>query len=258
VLVARRGSRAVTAFPERTELEQFAAGCGRPIRALLVGFVNPLKKLLGEARSVQLGELRLVVGELPGDPERGLAVGLSGFGASFGSLPARVAETLRPYGLRALAVVGSAGGLVRGARRFSWVAPELVAMVGTEAAPLSPPLPFDNLATGLPLTPMVRGGLHVSVFSPLVETCGLVGALRTAGAASVDCEAYHLVALGETWRPRPALLVLLNLTDFPRASLAEPAEGSISVENSPEQYARTTEALRLVVERLARETRPGA
>ncbi|MBI3038474.1 hypothetical protein HYY75_05400, partial [bacterium] len=69
------------AFPQQEEFKRFLKSLNEPVTCFFAGFTNQLKKILGDFRLVNLGDLSLIVGHLPGkDARKGkLVIGLSGF-----------------------------------------------------------------------------------------------------------------------------------------------------------------------------------
>lgn len=240
-------------FPDRAALARALDLGGRNPSVLFVGFTNPLKRMLGGARSQAVGDLAITRGRLP---DGRMALALSGFGASYGSLPARIATFLAERGLETVVFVGSAGGLAGPTRRFQWVVPNRVTRTGPDAGEL---IAFENCAAAVKLPGAVPDALHVTVPTPLVETQDWAWRAKAAGIASVDCELYPLVRAARACSPPLNLYALLNVTDFPR-SQGEKAmgRGGIDAENSPEQYEAVTKALRAILLDLARRVGPGA
>lgn len=233
--------------PDLDRLEAWLDARSAPVRVLVTGFTQPLKRLLTRPRTHDVGDLRLVVGELPGSGDGASVLGLSGFGASYGSLPARLARRLVPRGLKVLVYCGTAGGLAGPTARFQWVAPGTVALDGPgSGAPRG--LAFENRAAALGLEPILAGVPHVTVATPLVETRAWVRDQRARGVASVDCELFHLVAELAARPDPPRIYALLNITDFPAGGTAEdrPSDG-ITTENSPLQQRRVRAALQRIL-----------
>ncbi|MBI2943915.1 MAG: hypothetical protein HYY25_06915 [Candidatus Wallbacteria bacterium] len=233
-------------FPDQAALARMLDGDGRKPSVLFVGFTNPLKRLLGAARSQAVGDLAITRGSLP---DGRMAVALSGFGASYGSLPARIAAFLAERGLQIVVFVGSAGGLAGPTRRFQWVVPDRVTRVGPVAGG---PIAIENRAAALRIPGALREALHVTVWTPLVETQDWARRAKAAGIASVDCELYPLVRAARACSPPLTVYALLNVTDFPRSRGERTTDqGGIDAENSPEQREAVTKALRGIVLDLA-------
>jgi hypothetical protein len=176
---------------------------------------------------------------------------LSGFGASYGALPAQIARRLIPHGLKTIVYVGTCGGLKDTGERWSWTIPVRVFRCGprpeddSAVVPAAPNVRLKNLALGLNLRPAGIPALHGTVFSPLLETRARIQQLYDRGVNSVDCELYHLATLDK----KLGIYALMNITDFPLSEreTGRPKEGEITTENSDEQYKIVTRALEAIV-----------
>lgn len=223
---------------------------GGPVVLLAVNFVNPLRDMLVDPTPWRFGEMRLTVGRLPGPGRPRYVVGLSGFGACYGSLPARVAERLLPFGLRHVVLVGTAGGLPgEELRRDDWVVPGEVELVETTGARLGASIPMVNAFVECALPGTRTGVRHATIATPLAETRAVVDRLADRHLTSVDCELGHLARVAQTSRGRLTMWAALTVTDV----VGEAAADAIDSRNDEGQRQTVTEMLRAVVERVAAE-----
>ncbi|HEY9069294.1 MAG TPA: hypothetical protein VIV61_03500 [Candidatus Ozemobacteraceae bacterium] len=241
-------------LPGADGIDRFLNELGEPVRVFFVGFSTPLKRHLVDQRLVRLGDIELRVGHLTlSERERPLVIALSGFGANYGTLPARLLAHLTGRGLRAVVAVGTGGGLHRGVtRRFGWVAPSRIFLAGARAGDDSAEIVVDNAAARLKLPGIVSYARHATVPTVLAETQQRISELRARRTLSVDCEQYHLASILRRHAPAVILYSLVNITDFPMGDESERASAGpgITLENSPDQAKAVEDALTRIVDDL--------
>lgn len=238
-------------LPAAGELVEFIRDLGEPVEAFFIGFTTPLKRHLEDQRQVKIGDIEFRLGRLRiSDTRKPLVLALSGLGANYGTLPAKVAELLLGRGLKAIVAVGTGGGLHRGiTRRFGWVAPSRIFFAGSSAKTDSAEVVIDNGASRLKLPGMISYARHATVPSVLAETQSRVSELRERHTLSVDCEQYYIAKLIRQRAPAVRLYSLVNITDFPIGAESERqmAGDGINLENSPEQSAAVEAALEAIL-----------
>lgn len=243
-------------LPVAGELAGWLRNLGEPVEAFFVGFTTPLKWHLEEQRQEKIGDIEFRVGRLPlPDGRKPLVLALSGLGANYGTLPAKVIEHLIGRGLKAVVAVGTGGGLHRGiTRRFGWIAPSKIWFAGSTAERDRAEVVIDNAVARLNVPGMVSYARHATVPSVLAETQARVNELRARYTLSVDCEQYHIASLLRRRAPGVKIYSLVNITDFPIGAESERqmAGAGINLENSPEQMKAVETALGAILNDLRR------
>jgi len=243
-------------LPEAEELAAFIRGLGEPVPVFFIGFTTPLKQHLENQRQVKIGDIELRIGRLRiSETRKPLVMALSGLGASYGSLPAKMIELLSGHGLKAVVALGTGGGLHRGVtHRFGWIAPSKIFFAGNSAAGDSPEIVISNAAAGLSIAGMVPYARHATVPSVLAETQLRINELRRLHTLSVDCEQYYIAKQIRQRAPSILYYSLINITDFPMGDESErqTAGVGINLENSPEQMKRVEMVVKAVIDDLRR------
>ncbi|MBF0543784.1 MAG: hypothetical protein HQM08_05090 [Candidatus Riflebacteria bacterium] len=238
-------------FPDKTKFLDFISHQKEPISVFFAGFTTSLNRMLMDSQKIQIGDLSLVLGRLPSwSSKHGpMVLGLSGFGASYGSLPAKIAKILFDKGLKTLVFVGTGGGLKYSGERFEWSIPGNVCYAGNFIDRNSPPIEFSNRAKDLEIPSQYRSSIHATVRTPLCETCSWVDMMKESGIVSVDCELYYLVqTFLKFCKVGDSIYALINITDIPGTNSERfGKKGGINIENNPRQYEIVEKALRLIL-----------
>lgn len=218
------------------------------------GLVSPLGHLLGRKREERFGELRVWTADVPGAARKDSLLAISGFGASFGSFPARLLARMARRPPRRLVVVGTAGGLAGAGATGAWLFPGEVFHAGAVAGADGPRMRFSNQILKLPAARGARASLHATVDSILVETQPRVRSWIRSGVGSVDCELSHIIAQVRRSRLPTKLYVAMTVTDLP---LAGPRPGGRRdyISNPDDQYRQARKLHGEILADLARGTR---
>ena len=234
-------------FPGEDHWKRFLDDLKHPVYALFVNFTNPLKQILNDVKYNQFGQLKFLSGTIPGTKRYCLA--MSGFGACYGTLPAKIASQLLPRGLKAIVMVGT-GGAVQGVdQRHQWVLPTKTGLLAHNEIKDTRNFPNKALLLALPQT--VNEAYHITVPTPLTETRALMRKMRDKGVTSVDCEAHYLTEIAR--KHGLDYYLLINITDFALLDdKVNTPKGAIDVGNSLNQYDIVQRALKCTVEHLAK------
>ncbi|MBF0408930.1 MAG: hypothetical protein HQM10_16395 [Candidatus Riflebacteria bacterium] len=242
-------------FPDKKAFVDFINNIEKPISVLFIGFTGPLKNILKNAEKINIGELSLIKGLLPSKccTDKSYVLGMSGFGASYGSLPAEILEIIAGKGVRKVVFTGTGGGILFKGNRFGWCIPEKAVFVGNSEGSFGQEIFFPNRAVDLPVKSEHRSSIHATVMTPLCETEKHVEKMKQKGIASVDCELFHIVdklsklnfenSSGEDIQ----FYSLINITDVP-GEMDIKGKSEINIENNINQYREVESVLKLICE----------